>query len=405
MSLEACLAMADRSTTLRPKFPDSWYNLGCLLAYVGRHTDALHAVHRALEVHPQYVDASISRCFLLVELGRHEEAFREVKRLHVRSPDDFSTLFALGIYFMRCGWNDIGVTQLLRAVALRPRLPYVLLHTAAALETVGRAAEAMDLLYRARAVVEKLGIEDLTAALPTRTSGLDVHQSWQDPYLAKTHVLLANFFTGAGNEDAAERELRGACKKLPGNHLLFWSMGRTLLGRGKREEAERWLNAQVQMDEDCPQAHLELSFLHAESRDLERAVESLRKAVALRPLYPDYHYHLGTVLLDLERVDEAIEAFRRVLRIYPGYGHAPIHLASAYLARDATGLALETLAASPCADWPEALILSARALSKSGQPLRARLALEKALATDPANSEARELLTSMATCKVESPGA
>jgi len=400
MSLDACIASLERLAAARPKYPDSWYNFGCLLAHAGRPADAIHAVNRALEIHPQYVEACITRCFLLVELGRQAEATREFKRIHVRSPDDFATVFALGVFLLRCGWKDSGLDVLLRAVSMRPRLPYVLLRAAAASNALGRTDEAAALLYRARAVVENLGLQDLTAGLPPGMSGLEQHASWQDPFLSKVFVLLAHHAAGAGDEDGAERELRSACKKLPGCQLLFWHMGRTLLGRGKRDEAERWLAAQIQMDMDSPQAHLELSFLYAEAKDLERSVASLRKAVALRPLYPDYRYQLGTLLFDLGRIDEAIEELRRVLSIHPGYGHASIHLASAYLARDDASRALEVLASSPCADWPEALVLSAQAHLKLAQPLEARAFLGKALAKDPTSTEARALLASLVSCEV-----
>lgn len=402
MNLEACLASLERASVLRPKYPDSWYNLGCLLAYLGRHADALHAVNRSLEIHPQYLDASVSRCFLLLELGRLNEAFRELKRLHVRSPDDFSVLFALGTYCMRCGWHDIGVAQLLRAAALRPRLPYVLLQAAAALDTAGRQPEAIEMLYRARVVVESLGVEELTAALPVRTEALSAHQAWQDPCLVRAHILLANFAAGEGDTDATERELRAGCRKYPGHPLLSWHLGRTLIGHGKRDEAERWLGAQTRMDEDCPHAHLELSFLHAEAREPDRAVAALRRAVELRPLFPDFQYHLGTLLRDLDRVDEAIGVFRRVLLIHPGYGHASVQLAGAYLAKGAFGLALEALAASHCADWPEALMISARAHAGAGELVRARADLDRVLALDAGRLDARELITELESRPVAS---
>ena len=105
MRCDACVAHHERLTALRPKYPDVWYNHGILLAETGKPAEALLSVNRALEIHSHYIDAEISRAFLLAETGRAADGFRDFKRFHVRSPDDFSTLFALGIFCMRNGWK------------------------------------------------------------------------------------------------------------------------------------------------------------------------------------------------------------------------------------------------------------------------------------------------------------
>ncbi len=401
MSIQACLEDFERRTVERPNHPDAWYNFGILLAHADEHERALTAVSRALEIHPHYVDAAVSRCFLLAALGRKPEACREFKRIHVRSPDDFTTLFALGVFCMRSGWKDIGLEQLLRAESQRPNLPYVILHAAGGLLDLGRSSDARDKLYKARAIVEGSGIDTLSPGIPVSLAGLERYRSWRDPFEARVHVLLASFASGQGNVAAAGTELLQANRTLPGHHLLMGHMGRHLIASGKHAEAERWLTAAIRMDGDSPQAYFELSFLFAESRDLDRAAEALRKAVALRPLFPDYHYHLGTLLLDGKQYEEAIEELKKVLLVQPGYCDTSIHLANAYIEKDAPDEAIAVLASSPCVGWPETLVLMARAHAKCGRRLEARSLLEKSLAADPEDDEARTLLEALKNCPVK----
>jgi Flp pilus assembly protein TadD len=53
------------------------------------------------------------------------------------------------------------------------------------------------------------------------------------------------------------------------------------------------------------------------------------------------------------------------------------------------------LESSPCRDWPEALILAAQAHIRLGDVSEARASLDRALALDSDNSEARQLLASI----------
>lgn len=59
-----------------------------------------------------------------------------------------------------------------------------------------------------------------------------------------------------------------------------------------------------------------------EGRQLDRAVELYKQALAVRPSWTEGHWNLGTVWYDLEQFGEARDAFRRVLVKHPDNGTA-----------------------------------------------------------------------------------
>jgi len=395
MSITACLDHLEKMTVQSPQYPDYWFDFGLILDRVGRHSDALAAINRALELHPQYLAAGISRCFLLGETGKAADGFRAFQLLCARSPDDFSTIFALGVLCMRHGWRDTGLAQLKRAESMRPTVPYVLLATAAALYEVGDDKSARERIKGAQSLIDDMDIEALDSCLPKTAADLHFHSRWENPYAARVHVLRANFYSAWGEVETAENKLLTASLQVPGHAGLMAHMGGLLHTRDRLEEAEKWLSVATRVDPTCDQAHFELSFIHAENQNWEQALAALRAAVDLRPLFPDYHYHLGTLLAERDKLDEAIEEFRRVLTLNPSYGHATVQLAGAHLREKASEEALGVLATGTCADWPEALILSAEAHLMSGRRVEARCLLEKVLASDHAHSEAEEALRSV----------
>src|SRR5260221_3032262 len=88
------------------------------------------------------------------------------------------------------------------------------------------------------------------------------------------------------------------------------------------------------------------------------AILSLRRAIELRPGYPEAHYNLGNAFRDLGDFDAALASYRRAAELVPGF--ADVHLDIAVLLRErreleAAELSLRTaFALRP--NFPEALL-------------------------------------------------
>jgi predicted Zn-dependent protease len=86
---------------------------------------------------------------------------------------------------------------------------------------------------------------------------------------------------------------------------------------------------------------------------------------------------------------------KKALLLEPSYGHVSLHLAIAHLESGNTEEAVAVLESSTCRDWPEALVVAAEALLKSGRRQEAVEAARSAVAVDRSNTDALRLLESM----------
>ena len=397
MNLRACVEYLAELTRQRPSHADHWNQLGLAQAQFGQLEHAVASFDRAIDVNPNYVEARISRCFAEVELGHSARGFREFRRLLANSPDEFNTIFPLGIFCMRFGWADTGAAQLVRAERMRPNVPFVLACSAAAQAELGNETGAQQRIARALGVVKDLELEDLFGGLAANLEDLNFYRKWRNPLLQSLAIIAADLDRASGRSEAAQDTLFHANARFPGQADLMMATGHHLLGAGEAENAQRWLTAAILMDDHCHRAYYKLAFLHMATGNAALSRRSLEAAVSLRPLFPDYRYQLGVMLLDEGHIDNAIAQLERVRLLHPTYGHCALHLAAAYLEKRSPAQALDAISAPAVRGWTEALLLAANAHIQRGDRSSASECLQEVLEREPDHDEAYELLASVAT--------
>jgi serine/threonine-protein kinase len=149
---------------------------------------------------------------------------------------------------------------------------------------------------------------------------------------AETLALLGNSLTwDHGAYKAAERVLRQAQRRYPGDFWINVSLGRCLSMRQPpaHDEALRFYTAALSVLPENAGVLLNYSYGLMHKGNLEEALATLDRLIRLRPDYAEAHNNRGSVLLKLNRKDEAIEAFRKALTIKPKCLAAQINLRSA----------------------------------------------------------------------------
>jgi len=141
-------------------------------------------------------------------------------------------------------------------------------------------------------------------------------------------------------------------------------------------------------DEAADQGNLGIQL--QEAGRLEEALVASRRAVELRPDWPEAHNNLGNVYLKLGRLDEAALAYREAIRRRPAYPQAlsNLGLALATVGRleDAVTLYSHAIAADPA--WPDAYHNLANTLTDLGRTGEALAAYRQAVALKPDFAEA-----------------
>lgn len=396
MHTETCLQALHRRLAAFPRHADVWNDLGLVLAADGQWAAALRATEEALEINPEFTAARINRCFLLNELGNAGAAFQEFKRVVVRNPDSFETIFPLGVFCLRAGWREDGTRLLARAAEQRPSVPYVLLHLSAALREIGRRHDARDVQERARFAAAELPLDAARIDATATDARIDALRRWQNPQNIGASIITAHTVATDDGWEVATHSLLEANHLHPGHAQLMVALGKALLCTGEVTGATRWMQAVIHLYHNHHEAQVELGFLYAGEDRLEEAEHAFREAVALRPLYPDYRYHLATLLLSVDKRNEAVRELQRVLLINPGYGLATLQLANAEIDRGRPREAIALLITGPCQGWSEAWLLRAQAHARLGEREEANALLAKVLDSDPLNDEATQLQAQLA---------
>jgi len=180
-------------------------------------------------------------------------------------------------------------------------------------------------------------------------------------------------------------EAEGAYRRVIGAAQA--NLGVVLAVQGRRGEAVESLRRSLEQGH-YPEIYNTLGSLFQQQGDLDQAVDSFGKAVALRPDYVDAHFNLATALTAAGRGPDAIDSYRRVVRLQPGHVAALNNLGQLLCQSGRTDEGVETFA---------------RAVALRGDFFEARSNLGTALTSLGRYGEALVHLTAAAGLRPDSP--
>ncbi len=117
------------------------------------------------------------------------------------------------------------------------------------------------------------------------------------------------------------------------------NLGVALGNAGRHEEAAAAYRRALELRPDYPEAHNNLGISLAQLGQPQAAERAFRAALALRPDYPDALTNLGGVLQGLGRLAEAVAAYERAIALNPATPRAALGQALRGLGRSRAALA------------------------------------------------------------------
>jgi tetratricopeptide (TPR) repeat protein len=103
----------------------------------------------------------------------------------------------------------------------------------------------------------------------------------------------------------------------PRDHGAWYWLAFVHVRMGQPELALPAIQTAVTLDKRNPEYHNLAGVALAEAADYPAAMESLRKALKLKPFLTNAHFNLGKVLQTLRRFDDALEAYQRARKLEP----------------------------------------------------------------------------------------
>ena len=113
------------------------------------------------------------------------------------------------------------------------------------------------------------------------------------------------------------------------NHIVYGNLAATCGMQGRFEELIKLLRKALELKPNYPEAHINLGNALKEQGDLTAAIASYNIALQLKPNCPEVHYNLGVAFKDRGDLIAAIASYNKALQLKPNYSEAHYNLGNA----------------------------------------------------------------------------
>ncbi len=194
-----------------------------------------------------------------------------------------------------------------------------------------------DVHYFLGTLYEKTADEE--SAIESFRKALDIN-----PNFFRARIRLSRCHHTRGEKDWALSELDIALKIAPS---FFVESVKKLIelvnNDGNPDEVEEIYSQFLEEVPSSSQISRQIAMKALQDGDNDTAIYELKKALSMKPDYPDLHNLLGIALTNKGMVDDAIMEFKTALKIHPDYLKARLNLALAYYEKGAIGETAENL--------------------------------------------------------------
>ncbi len=242
---------------------------------------------------------------------------------------------------------------------------------------------------------EKRRQKKLTEKLPKKQAPIDVSQS--------LNQALQVF--NEGNFEKARQLCQQILRAEPSHHFALYLMGLGAHRSGKIDEAIETINKALVIKPDFIEAHSNLGNVYKSAGRFDEAIASYQKAISLKPDYVEAHYNLGNALRDKGNLSEAVLSYQKVISINPGYAPVYTNLGNTLveLNKLEEGIVSYNKAVELTPTVAEAYLNLGNALRDSGDMEKATSCFRKAIAIDPEFGEAYRILSRLKKFSVKDP--
>ncbi len=146
-----------------------------------------------------------------------------------------------------------------------------------------------------------------------------------EPAYADARLNLGVLLFAAGDLNGAVIAFRLMTQKCPKDQRGFYNFGRSLATLKRWEEAEAAYNKALQIDDKYVDALVMLAKLYADTYQAPRAVDTIRRVLAIAPQNALALTNLGTYLSQCDQFEDAIQSFDSALTVKPGDASAIVN--------------------------------------------------------------------------------
>jgi predicted Zn-dependent protease len=291
---------------------------------------------------------------------------------------EYARLLDKATQLIRTGQLEPAIRELKRAASLQPRSPSIHL-------LLGQ-------------VYLNMGTPELVAEAKAEFQQAREY----DPALVLASFYIAKIDLDLGRISHAERELKQALQKKPGEHYLLAMMGEVRRRQGKVEEAIELTTKALTAGPEALPVHYYRALAWWDKKEEALALDDLKRVLGSPFATAEAHLAMGLIHLHFNRLHEAETSLRKAIAMGPRHAEARLRLAQVLRRQSRYREALEELAAvegAPQLSSPYFQKLLADAafengLIRAGQgdAAGAKAWFERAIEIDPGHEDARARL-------------
>lgn len=329
------IAVLERTLTLHPQDARAANNLGCLLLAAGRCAEARDVLQRATELVPDFAQAWLNLSVVLGRLGQGSAALAALKRVEPDTPNLPPAIHALLEALLAGGLLDDAATLLQDTLAHVP-LP---LDGATALRNLLLSRQAQ-IAHTPAVLLHCARLDKQLGMLDTAEQCLK-HILTLEPGHHEASHALGTLLMGLRRFDEALPYFQHLTRELP-DHWQAWNdTACCLRDGGNSAEAVRCIEraTQCRPKSACDHATLyaNLALIHFDMHDYDRAQRALDAALALDPGSAEALYTQSMLKSGLGLHGESETWARRALAVKPAYPQARLGLAISLLTQGRLG--------------------------------------------------------------------
>lgn len=277
-------------------------------------------------------------------------------------PNDYNSLYYLGVISYQLGNLDAGLEYTQKAIEQNDTLPESWNAYAIMTAEQGDKEKAIEFWLKAIAL---------------------------NPDFADAHSNIGNAYWETGDFNLSKKHCEMAVKIRPDHPGSYLNLGNALMGLNHTDDAIETWKKLLEQDPQNAKAYINLGNAYRELEDYDKSEEFCLKALELAPDDPNALMNLGSVRQCMEKYEEAEQIYRQVTSICPTHAVAHCNLAISLISLNRYEEAITSLkyalAFEP--EYLDALNHLTYALFETNKLIEAERIAKKAYSIDKENSE------------------
>ncbi|MBM4140031.1 MAG: tetratricopeptide repeat protein [Nitrospira sp.] len=305
-----------------PDDADAYFSRANAYAILGKYSESLRDLDKALDLNPGYLQAYLNRANVYDLLGKYKEALKDLEKAIKLNPNYPEAYNNRGLVYKALGDYQTAMKDFSRAIDLRPDYTAVYNNRAGIYLGRGDYQSALRDLDKA-IVLNPKDIESLVNRCRVHNFLSYYQQAIQDCSRAidiesQNSTAYKNrgaSYDALGRYGEAVRDYTIAISLEPKNYEHYFNRGVSYRNIGENVKALEDFSRSIEMNPQYIDAYNNRGVTYGASGELKSAIKDFNKAIELNPKDAPAYYNRGAAYYRMGREEEAMRDFRKAARL------------------------------------------------------------------------------------------